>query len=352
MISADIRVEGYSARSWGNLLSLFAPGVLDRVDAPARRSDAAEQPGGSRPVGALLVLLDDEERPVVCLHTHHGRQPLPDPGALSDEPALARRYRARRLFVMRQGALEEVAERLAARVGRGDDYLAQWLAVWQVLRDLSEAGLFRSWPHGGRRIPVPTAGAVQRALDLVLPDGSVFCGVLWEHEEVWTAAVLRRRAGSVDLLAGPDLLARWTGPLGGDWRRDHRVILRAVDREVGPVHLGLFSEAHTVRELLRRGEPGAWARATTVRDVVLSPAPPYVTLALGADAVRGVAAASSRLLGTMQWWEVVSPLLEEVRHRVEEATGLRAVLGFDPLVQLGHWLRARERTGGLEQDDA
>ncbi len=344
MISTDLHVEGYDARSWRHLLSLFSQGVEERLEAPERRSDAAEQPVPERPTGLLWVLLDDHDRPLLALHTHHGRLPLPSPEDLLDPAALCGRHRARRLLRIRHGALHEVGERLAARVGRGDDYLSQWLDVWRVVRELSAAGVIRSWPPlEGRPVPVPSREAVQRALDLVLPDGKAFCMVLWEAEQTWTAAVLRRRAGSVDLLAGPDLIARWTGPLGGDWRRDHRVVLAAVEREVAPVHLGIFSEAATVRALLRQGEAGAWARAVAVRDIVLQPAPPYVGLALGADAVRGVASATSRLLGGVEPWSAFAPLLREARSRVEEASGLRTLLGFEPLEQIGRWLRAREQ---------
>ncbi len=343
MISADLRVEGYDAHSWRHLLSLFSPSVEERLEAPERRSDAAEQPPAEHATGMLLLVLDDRERPLLALHSHRGRLPLPDAEALSDPAALCRNHLARGVLLIRDGALQEVGERLAARVGRGDDYLAQWLDVWRVLRDLSAAGLIRRWPpFEGRSVPVPSREAVQRALDLVLPDGKAFCMVLWEAERPWTAAVLRRRAGSIDLLAGPDLLARWTGPLGGDWRRDHRVVLAAVEREVAPVHLGLFGEAATVHRLLRRGEAGAWAQAVAVRDIVLLPSPPYVHLALGADAVRGVASAASRLLGGIEPWAALTPLLDEARARIAESSGLHALLGFAPLEQLGRWLRARE----------
>ncbi len=154
--------------------------------------------------------------------------------------------------------------------------------------------------------------------------------------------VIRRRDGLIDLVAGPDLLTQWTGPLGGDWRRDHRVLTRAVERHVAPVHLGLFAEVSAVREALRSGEPGEWARQVAVRDVLFDPMPTSVKLALGADALRGISHVSSGLLGGVDLWKAAGPLLGRVRSRWTEIRSVSDELGFDPLVVLAALLRRDE----------
>src|SRR5690606_23586223 len=144
------------------------------------------------------------------------------------------------------------------------------------------------------------------------------------------------------LIAGPDLVARWTGPLGGDWRRDYRIISDAIAEAVAPVHLGVFTELDTMRQLLRSADAGAWARATLVRDVIVHPTPPYVAVALSAAAVRALARESARWLGGIDALAPLAPLATYVRGRVSEVASVTATLGFDPLKVLATWLRRSE----------
>ncbi|MCB9591298.1 MAG: hypothetical protein H6719_01090 [Sandaracinaceae bacterium] len=344
MISESLRFEGFDSRSWTNLISLFAPNVVSRLDREAMPSDAPEVaeeiPAERR--GTLLIVLDDRERVLMALNTQQGRVrglEYAGPDALQE---MAERYHASSCVVLREGVMEEIGERLAHRVERGDDYLAQWLVLARAVREMSEAGLLLTWPRPLGNVPIPTIGMVKRALDSVLPDEHAMVVVVWSRNVPWTAMVLRRRGGLIDLIAGPDLLARWTGPLGGDWRRDYRIIGEAVERTVAPVHLGIFTELSTVRELLREYEPGAWARAAAVRDVIIHPAPPYMAVALGADAVRAAARESARWLGGIETLGQLAPLATYLRSRVAEVASVTATLGFDPLKLLAIWLRRAE----------
>lgn len=344
MISESLRFEGFDSRSWTNLISLFAPNVVSRLDREAVDSDAPEVDEVPTAIrrGTLLIVLDDRERVLKAMHTHRGRitgLEYAGPDALAE---MAARYAATSCVVMREGVVEEIGERIAHRVERGDDYVAQLLVMARAIREMSEAGLLVTWPRPLGGVPIPTIGMVKRALDSVLPDEHAMVLVVWNRSAPWTAMVLRRRGGLIDLVAGPDLLARWTGPLGGDWRRDYRIIGDAVERAVAPVHLGLFTELHTVRELLREYEPGAWARAIAVRDVIVHPTPPYVAVALGADAVRKAARESARWLGGIETIGQLAPLATYLRSRVAEVASVTATLGFDPLKLLAIWLRRAE----------
>lgn len=346
MISADLRFEGFDARSWTHLMSLFAPTVVGRMSLEGWSDDAPEaDPADDTEVhrGLLVIVVDDRDRVLKAFHTERGRiRSLSYEGPEHLE-ALCDAYAARRGVILREGVLEEVAERLAGRLERGMDYVTQLLVALRTLREVTEAGLLHTWPAPPSPLPIPTARMVRRALDTVLPDGRAMVSVLWHRGTVWTGLVLRRWAGSIDLVAGPDLIARWTGPLGGDWRRDYRVVSDAVTRAVAPVHLGLFSEATTVRGLLRSDDAGAWARAVAVRDVILHPAPPYVAVALGADAVRAAAKETARLLGGIDALGTLAPVATYVRGRVAEVASVTATLGFDPLKALAAWLlRAEE----------
>lgn len=348
MISEDLRFEGFDARSWTNLISLFAPNVVSRLDREAIGSDApeAEEELVADARGTLVVVLDDRERVLKAMHTRHGRVRELDYLGPDQLEAMAAQHRASRCVVLREGVAEEIGERVAHRIERGDDYFAQLLVVARAVREMSEAGLLVTWPRTMGDVPIPTIGMVRRALDSVLPDEHALVVVVWSRTTPWTALVLRRRGGLVDLVAGPDLIARWTGPLGGDWRRDYRVISEAVERHVAPIHLGLFTERATARALLREYEPGAWARAAAVRDVILHPTPPYVAVALGADAVRAAARESARWIGGVEALSQLAPLATYLRSRVAEVASVTATLGFDPLKLLAAWLRRAEEDAG------
>jgi hypothetical protein len=345
VISPHLRFEGFDARSWTNLLSLFAPGLRDRMteepaDTDVPETDVADADAGPE-LGTLVILRADDGRVLKAFHTTRGRVRDLRYDGPQDLERVARAYHSRRAFELREGVLEELAEELAQRLQRADDYATQWLVVARIIRELTEAGKIHSWPRPVADVPVPTAGMVRRAVDIVLPDEHALVVVLWEHGTPWTAFALRRRDGVIDLAAGPDLLLRWTGPLGGDWRRDHRIVASAITRAVAPVHVGLFAEARTIRELLRTPDPGAWARAVAVRDIIIHPTPPYVAVALGADTARAVARTTARWLGGVDALAPLAPLGTYLRGRVSEVGSVTALLGFDPLRALARSLAQR-----------
>src|SRR5690606_39021306 len=117
-------------------------------------------------------------------------------------PELTRRFSARRCVVVRDGVMEEISERVAMRLQRGEDYIAQCLTVMRVVREMLDAGLLHVWPRPLANVPVPTPGMARRAMDLILPDDRCLVLVVWESTALWTAVVLRRRGGSVDFVAG------------------------------------------------------------------------------------------------------------------------------------------------------
>lgn len=335
MIAAELRVEGFDARSWTNLISLFAPGVVTRIQREPAPSDApeldAKEAEDDARGGTLVIVVSESGRVRKAFHSQRGR--IRDlahatPGELAE---IGERYRARRTLLLREGAVEEIAERVANRLERGDDYVAQWLVVARTVREVIEAGLIHVWPRPFATVPIPTAGMVRRAVDSVLPDDRALVMVIWSGSTPWTGVVLRRRRGEIDLVAGPDLIARWSGPLGGDWRRDHRFVSEGVARAVAPVHLGIYAEIGSLRRLLRNPEPGAWARAVAVREVIVSPTPPYVAVAIGADAARAVAQRTTSWLGGTDAMAAISPALTYVRGRISEIASVTQTLGFDPL---------------------
>lgn len=343
MIHPDLRFEGFDARSWTHLLSLFLPGVVKRteVEAPASDEPGFDGQPPASPGGTLLVVVDEDDHAIMALHTRQGR--IRDVGTVVEPQNLCATFAANRCVILREGALDELAERVALRIDHNDDYLEQALAVLRTARELQEAGLIRLWPRRFAHVPIPTAATVDRALDLVLPDDRVAVLALWHSEHLWTAAALRRREGRIDWVVGPDFIGHWCGGApAGDLRRSSADVLAAIGEHMGPVHLGVFAEAHTLRRLLRQNEGGAWAAAAAGQEVLIQPMPPYVAMALGADLLRGVARSSTRLLGDrFDVGAALTPFADVVREQLGRARSLTQTLGFDPLELLARYLQDR-----------
>lgn len=349
MIAHDIRIEGFDARSWTNLLSLFAPQVTERPKKAPRRSDAPEvheaELANEAPLGTLFVVVTPGARVLAARHTLKGRVRglvYTGPGSLA---ALGASHGAHRVVVMREGALEEIVQRASARMERQDDYLTQWLTVIRAIRAAIEAGLVEIWPRPLANVPIPSAAVLARALDAVLPDErSTVLGV-FSRTTPWTLVALRRSGGEIDRVVGPDVISRWTGPLGGDFRRDHRILSEAIGRHLAPVHLGIFADEQDLRALLRDPRPGAWARSVISRDIIVQPTPPYIAVALAADGVRAAAKRTESWIEGTAVRDVLSqlaPFASFVRGRAAEVASVTQLLGFDPLKLLAAWLEGSE----------
>lgn len=331
MISRSLRFEGFDAASWRNLVSCFAP----------RRRPTAQ--GASAPRGDLVLIIDSHMQVRGGFHTQRGPVAVSHFPGRQALPELCAEHRARRAVIVHEGTVEAICEEATQRVPLDADYATQWLTLAAVIREHAQRGKLIVWPEpwAGARLPAP--GVARRALDLVLPDEHALVLAVWNGNDIWTAVSLRRREGEIDWVAGPDLLREWTGPLGGDWQRDYRVITREVSRAAAPVHLGIFTEAHTLQALLRDPNPGAWSRAVAVRDVIVHPTPPYVGVAVGADALRAAAVRSARWIGGLSLAELVDPVAHYFRERVMHIASVRATLGFDPLKMLALRLRRSEQ---------
>jgi hypothetical protein len=337
VLTADVRFEGWTTEDWIRFLRLWQP-----------RGKPELEP--TRPRGGV-VLVHEDGTVLKLLHTHRGRL---DPASAvpPDEPqnaralalsadhpealgAVARCQRASWALGMRLGALDEVMERLGARLRRGDDLTTQSLVLIGILREMIAEGAITVWPERLRGLPVPTPRVVRRTVDTVCADGRTITLGLFDNGGLWTAFVARRRGFAFDVIAGPDELRESLGLLSGDWRRDYRHVAVAVEERYAPLGLGCFAELETFRALQTDPNPGAWSRAVAVRDVIVAPMPAAVGLALGFDGVRYALRGLRVLTGRIMPFAVVG-LLDAARARVGKDAGknVAAQLGFDPMAVL------------------
>jgi hypothetical protein len=286
VISEDFAFFGFDEASWDRLVSLLA--------------------GSNEPHGVLVVVVNRAAVPVACFHTERGSiapSLLPPP---VDLEALCEVAEARACIVMRDRAMGELQSYLAEPLGKGQDFVSRVMRFVHVLRQLGNGSWLRVWPNPLPDLLLAAAPAAKPGTDLLLPDGhSVVLGV-FEQGELWTAAVVRRNGGKLDVFAGPGAISEWVGPLGGAWQRDHRVLADAIEGELGPIHLGLFMERPTAERLIRDRQAGEWARAFATRDLIVHPLPGFVAAGLGFDVVRGAAQLAAQLFEGIESDEIAS----------------------------------------------
>lgn len=329
MLTPDVRFEGWSPTSWSRMLGAFS---------------------GSVPVDGRggLVLVHDGTRVRKALHTLEGRL---DPAAIGwprPLPDIVEEQKVAWVWALRSGALDELMERLGARVQRGDDVLAQLLHGAAIVRELVEEGQITPHPRRFAQVPIPSRAVVDRTIDTLVPIGRCAMLSLYDGGELHTALVLRRavvQPARFDVVAGPEDLRSAMGLVSGEFRRDYRFLVGAVERTYGPVSIGLHADLETFRALLSSAAPGDWAKAVGLRDVVLSPVPAVLAIPLGVDATRGAATALARVAKQVDPLGVVQPLLRTFSRTVPAIVPAllpgappRPGDQFQPLDLLRRWL--------------
>ncbi len=329
MLRPDIQVLDFTARDWLRLSDIFRP-------EPSSRAEPSS--GSVERAGVMAVRSGD--RVVKLLSFKRGRLPLPAADEPASAKALASANDATFALVASQTALEQLGDRFARRLERGQLFHAQLEAFVAALRELELEGELELWPTPFRDWPVPTERALGSALELLCPEGKVVVVGAFDGGELYTAAALRRAGTGVDFVLGPDRLREDMGLLSGDFSRDYRYLGGAVEARLGPVAVGCYAELRTFRTLSRSSEPGAWARAVAARDVVLTPVTRGVALPLGVDAGRAALALAQKLAQRFGGFERFSggferfgapPLAPAFERAYAFVEGdLRRYLGFDP----------------------
>lgn len=325
MLAPDVRLEGFTAEDWIRFVSLFK----------SRETPEAANHGG-------LFVIHEGGRVRKALHTQRGR--LERRGALEAWPELAEAQRADAFAAIAEaehaswivaaevGALDEVMERFGARARREDDLVAQSLTLVEIVRELMHEGRIEGWPRRLKNIPAPTATMVRRTIDALCKPGQAIALGAFKDGELHTCMVIRRGERGFDLIGGPDEIRPAMGLLSGEWRRDVRHLVSAIEDRWAPLALGCFGEVDTLVQLQLDSRPGAWSRAVAVRDIVLSPMTLAIGVALGVDSAR-YAWDTVRSVAPLSPLAMFEPAIAALRKRMGEAThkDIASVLGFSPL---------------------
>lgn len=327
MFSADLQVLDFTAQDWLRLPELFRQ--------PTRRAAPAQ--GG-------IIAVRRGERIVKVVSTVRGRLPPPENGQASAQ-ALAEQHQGSFAVVLSTTALEQLGDRFARRLSRGQSFHAQVEAFVGGMRELEQEGEVELWPTRFADWPVPTERAFENALDLLCGDGKSLVLGAFDAGELFTAVCLRRRGSNIDLIMGPDRLRRDMGLLSGDFTRDYRYLAAAVEARLGPIAAGCYAELSTFQQLAGQPAPGAWASAVAARDVVLTPVTPGLAVPLGVDAGRAAltfAKAMASRFGVLQGLRGKTQLSDTLgRAYAFVENDVRHYLGFDPWRMLASWFGGR-----------
>ena len=307
MISEGLALFGFDSQTWGRLSGLLL--------------GSAERPDLAR--GLLVLFVDSDGSPIAALDSRDGAFE-PEAGALGDLRKLCEARGARACFVMDALPAAELDTLVSVPLGSDYESEASWLL--RLAEHAVRGGLRRIHPNLPMNPPLPFGSTTEIALDLLLPPDHCLLLTVFDGAEIWTGAALHRGA-ELDMLAGPTALRDWTGPLGGDWRRDQRVVLRAVERELGPVHLAVFAARPTAERLFASPAHGSWALSYLTKEIIVSPSPAYLTAALALDGAAGMGRGFLGLFEGMEKEELFG-ILQGFWRGLTDNQGLTGLLDF------------------------
>ena len=309
MISEDFAIFGFDRESWDRLVSLVAPSREGK--------------------GVLVVVVNSYGIGVAAFHTARGTldpRTLPAPGDLQ---GLCEETGSKACIVMRERAMEKVADYLFDPLDAADEYDARVLRFARVIRELGNGNWLRVWPNPFPNALLSAAPAATSAVDLLLPDDRVVVLAVFDQGELSSGAALRRTRGELDALVGTGALAEWSGPLGGAWERDHRVVAAAVERELGPLHLGLYMERETAERVFDPHRSGEWALAYAARALIAHPLPGFLAAGLGIDVLRGAAQTAFQVVEGLEP-EELSTIARGFWRGLTDGRGLKGLLELLP----------------------
>jgi hypothetical protein len=279
MFTKDVRFEGWTTEDWSRLLGLWK-------NPPDPRTEST---------GGGLLVIHAGGRIRKMLHTRRGR--IEKDGTIwpAQLPPLAAEHGASWIVAAPTGGLEKLAERFGARCRRDDDLAAQARLLLEIFRELVADGIIEIWPHRIDRFSLPARPPFEHTLRALFPSGHLVGLALFHQGELWTSIAIQREHGGISRIVGPDELRRQLSFLSGDFRRDYRYALAAMEDLLGPVALACFSELEIFRKLQAGRSVGAWVRALVVRDVIITPTRASLVSPLLSDASSWASIAASAL---------------------------------------------------------
>lgn len=324
MLSPEIRITDVDGAHWVNLLALARRSNVVRRGWIVAFVDPATDDGVPPRVVRALRSGAGEIDPA-SIEWHGPETPL--------EP-IRRAHDVDRVLVVEDGAFATLLHDAEGKLDAQQDYVEQWLHILRAGRERIGKGLYLE-PRVLTRFPIPSYAAVQGTFDRLWPDGRTLVLYVMDGDAVHTSMILGKRGGDIELLTTHAAIAGDV-TIGRGWRREYRNVLAAVKERFGTPHLGIFLDLDTWRRAAE-GPRGTISREIARRHIVMDPAPAWVLLLVGGDAVAGFAQAGAGILGKL--------LPREWQERVKGMAAPFAGLGLDPVELWKTW-----RGRGAEDD--
>jgi hypothetical protein len=339
VIAPELALHDLDARHWRNGWRLLVP---PRVLA--------------RPRWALVIVDGAPDR--VCKVIVAGAEargsipldeaPLPgvSPAALA---AYARTLGVGAVIVIDRKLVGMLAAEIEGALRFELDGAAQGLLALRALKQHAGRGLWTE-PALLDILPTPSADAVQRTFDLLVPDRSALIAYVIEDDRtrVHTSVIAVKDGGDLTRAAGhpaiADLVSEPT--LARDWEKGYKRVLAAAEERFARPSIGLFLERATLMKILT-GPSDQLARELHAKRVVIDPAPTWLLGLLGGAAVAAMAGRAASALAAMlpqATRDRASAIAARAQSAMKESGAHPfALLGFDPLelwARLKHYYRA------------
>ncbi len=319
---------------------------IDIADLDARHLrnwwELAIPPGLSQTLSYLLLVLDRGTL-IHAIRANHGAVPIAEvPFRGTSKMALRtlkRELEVNAIFVLEREALGQLSGTVDSKINLSDDYASQGIVLWQALRACE--GIW-SDPPLLDLIPPLRAPALQKTLDLLIPDNSALVVYVIDEKRkhIHCSGIALKETGAFTLATMHPAIADLVSEreLCRDWRTNYSKINQAVTTRLARPAISVFIEKTAVNRILT-GPPEQLARELKLGNLVISPAPAWLQGLLGGAAALAVASASAKRMARFLPKSarlVAGNLAGAAQDRMKNSSvNPFSMLGFDPIQLLG-----------------
>jgi hypothetical protein len=295
-----------------------------------------------------VVVFTDRDRLVKAVRGGYGALDLtclPWRGATPKALATLRQHLGAGLVAaVDLAAVADIAGDVQAALALDCDYAAQALELWNAVQRAHRRGRVHVDPPLLDLVPALSPDALQRTFDLLIPDGTSAVAYVFDGARIHASIVASKDRGDIQHATTHAAIAdAVSGPaLARTWRQRYRRVLEVVSERYGPPSLGVFVDRAAVERVFT-GPVDQLPRELSRGNLVVDPAPVWLTTVLGGAAVAGVATRSAKTL---------SRFVPKGARRLAEGMARQAQdqlkkSGFDPWAALGFnpielWLEIRK----------
>jgi hypothetical protein len=265
-------------------------------------------------------------------------EPVPLPGVTPKAlEAYGKQLGVGSVIVIDRRLIATLSSEIEGALRLDQDGVTQSLIALRALKKHAGKGLWTDPPLLDL-LPAPSAEAVQRTFDLLVPDRSALVAYVLEDDRrrIHTSIIATKQDGDITRAAGhraiADLVSEAT--FARDWDKAHKRVLEAVEERFAKPSIGLFLERGTLMKILT-GPSDQLARELNAKRVIVDPAPAWLLGLLGGAAVAAMAGRAASALANMlpqATRDRASALAQRAQTAMKESGAHPfALLGFDPI---------------------